>query len=111
MLRQRIPQSVKQLLFVVLSLADLALTWWLFTSSNGQVDEANPLARWWLAQFGWLGLAAFKAGVVVLVVGLAGLIGRSRPRTAGRVLDLGCGDGTTAIPLAQVFPVPAITME
>src|SRR4051794_33180891 len=79
----------KQLLFVVLSLADLALTCWLLDRSGGQVYEANPVAGWWLARHGWAGLACFKALAVALVIGLALLIARSRPLVAGRVLALG----------------------
>src|SRR5262249_38923004 len=84
------PHSGKQFLFVLLSVADLALTWWLLAHSRGQVYEANPVARWWLQQQGWLGLALFKVGVVFLVVGLVVVIARSQPRTAGCVLGLGC---------------------
>src|SRR5262249_22700769 len=52
--------------------------------------EANPVARWWLDSFGWAGLAGFKAAAVALVLGLALLIARSRPRAAGMVLGVGC---------------------
>ena len=51
----------KQLLFILLSLVDLALTWWLLAHSYGQVYEANPVARWWLMRYGAAGLAGFKA--------------------------------------------------
>jgi hypothetical protein len=77
-------------LFVVLSAADLLLTWWLLERSGGTAYEANPLARWWLLRSGWAGLAAFKAAQVVLVLGLAALIARRRPRSAGRLLTFAC---------------------
>jgi len=80
----------KQLLFALLSAADFALTWWLLDRPDGHAFEANPVARWWLAHGGWLGLACFKAAVVCLVLGLATLIARFRPLAAGRVLKLGC---------------------
>src|SRR5262245_13138082 len=80
----------KQVLFVLLSLADLALTCWLLDRSGGAVYEANPVAGWWLARHGWAGLACFKALVVVVVLGLTLAIARSRPVAAGRVLGLGC---------------------
>jgi hypothetical protein len=80
----------KQALFVLLSLADLALTWWLLGHSDGQVYEANPLARWWLARGGWAGLALFKVGTVVVVVALSALIACWRPRTADRLLGVSC---------------------
>ena len=84
------PHPGKGCLFALLSLADLALTWWLLGHSGGEVYEANPVARWCLAKHGWAGLACFKAFVVLLVVGLAAVIARSRPRAAGRLLGLGC---------------------
>jgi hypothetical protein len=83
-------RSAKQSLFTLLSLADLALTWWLLEQSDGQVYEANPVARWWLAQGGWWALACFKAAIVLLVLGLATVIHRSRPALADRVLYFAC---------------------
>lgn len=80
----------KQLLFVLLSLADLLLTWWLLDHSRGQVYERNPIALWWLTHHGWLGMIAFKASVVLLVLGLAAIISRSRPRSGGFVLRFAC---------------------
>lgn len=50
--------------------------------------EANPLANWWLSRHGWLGMASFKAAVVLAVVGLTAVLARSRPRMAGSVLGL-----------------------
>jgi hypothetical protein len=79
-----------QLLFVLLSGADLALTWWLLGGSGGEVYEANPVANWWLARAGWAGLAGFKAALVLLVLGLAAVIGRHRPRAADGVLCFAC---------------------
>jgi hypothetical protein len=80
----------KQLLFAALSAADFALTWWLIDHTNGHAYEANPVAGWWLAQAGWLGLAFFKAAVVALVLTIAVVVSRARPRAAGRLLWLGC---------------------
>jgi hypothetical protein len=81
---------LKLLLFVLLSLADLALTGLLLGHSEGDVYEANPLARWCLVWYGPTGLVLFKAGVVSLVLGLAVVISRFQPRAAGRVLGFGC---------------------
>ncbi len=83
-------RRAKQSLFALLSLADLALTWWLLEQSDGQVYEANPLAGWLLAHAGWGGLACFKAAIVLLVLGLAALISRRRPAAADRVLNFAC---------------------
>jgi hypothetical protein len=87
----------KQLLFALLSLIDLSLTWWLLSRSGGQVYEGNPVARWWLANHGWLGLAVFKVGGVLLVVGLAAVISHYRPRAGGRVLGFACAALTVVV--------------
>ena len=86
-------------LFLLLSAADLVLTWVLLRNDLGQCYESNPLAGWVLASFGWGGLVAFKAAAVVLVGGLALLISRSRPRAAGRVLTFAC----SAVALVLVY--------
>jgi hypothetical protein len=90
MTSNRIPCPDRQVLFALLSLADLTLTWWLLGHSGGAVYEANPVARWWLTHCGWAGFVCFKVAVVLLVLALAVLIARSRPRAAGRLLGLGC---------------------
>ncbi|MCI0464218.1 MAG: DUF5658 family protein [Gemmataceae bacterium] len=77
-------------LFVTLSLTDFLLTWYLLEQRGGRFYESNPVARWFLVQFGWAGLAAFKTAVVLLVVGVALLVSRRRPRTSRRVLTFGC---------------------
>jgi hypothetical protein len=83
-------QRAKQVLFVLLSIADLTLTCWLVRSSGGQAYEANPVAAWWLARHGAWGLACFKAAAVLGALGLTSLIARHRPRAAGGILTLGC---------------------
>jgi hypothetical protein len=84
------PHPRKQILFVLLSLADLVLTWWLLGHADGQVYEANPVARWWLEWLGAAGLACFKGAAVLLVLVLVALIAHFRPCAAGRILGLGC---------------------
>jgi hypothetical protein len=80
----------KQLLFLLLSLADLALTYWLLRQSDRQIYEANPVARWWLVQYGAAGLACFKGAVALAVLILVAFIARHRPRAAGRILVFAC---------------------
>jgi hypothetical protein len=77
-------------LFTALSLADLTLTWVLLERARGCAYESNPVASWWLARFGWIGLAGFKAGIVLIVAALAVVVARHRPRAARRVLVFGC---------------------
>jgi hypothetical protein len=77
-------------LFALLSLTDLALTRWLIDRSGSPVYEANPIAKWCLDSHGWPGMACFKGGLVLLVMGLYAIIFRYRPRAASRVLGFGC---------------------
>src|SRR5262249_41553021 len=58
----RIPHCRKLLLFLLLSLTDLWLTWFLVQRSDGAVYEGNPVAAWWLSRYGLPGLALFKGG-------------------------------------------------
>jgi hypothetical protein len=71
--------------------ADLCLTWHLLSHADGQVYEGNPLARWWLDNYGWVGLAVFKLGLALFVIVVTLVIARQRPRAAGRVLMVSCG--------------------
>jgi Domain of unknown function (DUF5658) len=78
-------------LFALLGLADLALTAYLLRECPGQFYESNPLARWWLDGWGWVGLIAFKASLVLAVLVTVRLVALQRPRTATRVLGFSCG--------------------
>jgi len=77
-------------LFALLSGADLFLTWRLVQQSGGQVYESNPLANWWLRQYGWLGLAAYKGLAVAVVLGLWAVVVRYRPRIGHGMLTFAC---------------------
>src|SRR5262245_20197181 len=77
-------------LFVLLSVADLILTLHLLQQSNGRVYESNPLAGWWLARLGSLGLALHKVLCVFLFGALVVTIFRLNPRKGGQVLAFGC---------------------
>src|SRR5438105_1085430 len=54
-------------LFMLLSMADLSLTWFLLTGSNGKIYESNPIAAAWLATYGWAGLVLYKVLGLFLV--------------------------------------------
>src|SRR6516164_11334440 len=86
----RLEHTGKQLSFVLLSLADLTMTWALIRDGLGSVYESNPVAAWCLHRYGWAGMAVFKALMVLASGSLSEVISRSRPRTGGRVLVLGC---------------------
>jgi len=88
--------SLSIVVLLLLNAADFAVTWFL-CQDTGDVYEANPVAAWWLQCFGWLGLAGFKAALVLAVVGIAVLLIRHRPRAAWVVLGLGCAAATFAV--------------
>src|SRR5260370_17556700 len=83
-------------LLLLLNAADFALTRFLCAGETG-VYEANPVAAWWLLNYGWLGLAGFKLATVLLVVGIATLLMRRRPRLGQGVLGLGCAAAAIAV--------------
>jgi hypothetical protein len=102
--------SRKLSFFVVLSLADLALTRFLLERQGGGAYEWNPVASWWLAQFGWTGLVEFKLGIVLLVAALTLIVSRRRPRAAGRILDFGCA-ALLAVIVYSGLLVPGVYAE
>src|SRR5947209_2456160 len=75
--------------FLILSAADLYLTWRLFAVEGSAAGEQNPLANWVLDHYGWAGVACMKFCTVALVVIPVGAIFQARPRTALRLLG-GC---------------------
>ncbi len=78
------------LVFVLLGIADLGLTWKLIHDGHGHVYESNPVAGAWLESYGWTGLAVFKA-LAMLLVGLSAVyVSWYRPRTGRRLLTFGC---------------------
>jgi hypothetical protein len=75
--------------FLTLSLIDLCLTWLMLQGPDGG-EEANPIAAEVLARFGWLGLAVHKLACVGLILAIAGVVARRRPRLGRFVLRVGC---------------------
>jgi hypothetical protein len=77
-------------LFVTLSACDFLFTYLLVEGSDGAVYEANPVAASWLADHGWVGLAAFKALAVCVVIGAVVLIVRRKPAVGVAVACAAC---------------------
>ncbi|MBX9627994.1 MAG: DUF5658 family protein [Gemmataceae bacterium] len=76
--------------FVALSATDFVQTYALIETGGGAVYESNPVAGRWLEQYGWVGLAAYKAAAVLVVAGaVVVLAGRSR-RAATGVAAVAC---------------------
>jgi hypothetical protein len=80
----------KLLVFLVLSVLDLFLTWHLVHGADGWVYESNPLASWWLERWGWLGLIFFKVSAVSVVSWIWYIVTPLRPRLANMVLSFAC---------------------
>src|SRR5438067_2146923 len=95
------------LVFVALSAADLLLTWALLHRPGGRFLESNPVAAWSLATYGWGGMAALKAGSVLVVGGLAWAIALRRPQTALVVLGFSCGALATTVLQSLLLGLPA----
>jgi hypothetical protein len=87
---RNIPYTRRVSLFFLLSMADFVLTWLLLQRQPESVYESNPVAGWFLNQFAWGGLAAFKAGTAAAVVTLIAVISFYRPRAGSLVLNFGC---------------------
>jgi hypothetical protein len=80
----------------MLSLADLGLTWLMVERLDG-ASEANPLAARILEQFGWIGLALHKLGCVGVVLGIAAILVKRRPRLGRLVVRVGCGSALVVV--------------
>src|SRR5262249_28849632 len=80
----------KLIVFGILSVLDLLLTWRLVQASGGQIYESNPVASAWLSEYGWQGLIVFKASLVVLIGLVVVLISIHRPDYGGRILIFAC---------------------
>lgn len=83
--------------FVVLNLLDLFLTWCLIGGSDAHCYEANPLASSILETAGWLGLAAYKAACVAIVLAVGIVLAGRRPAAARRVFAVGCAIVTCVV--------------
>jgi hypothetical protein len=90
------------LTFLLLSIADLYLTWRLVSQGDGRLLESNPVASYWLSNYGWSGMIAFKLGMVVLIGTLAGLIAWRRPRTSELMMTFACG-AQSAVAVYSIF--------
>lgn len=77
--------------FLLLSVADFLLTWRLISAANSEIDEINPVASWVLANFGWMGLAAYKLTLVSGIACLVTVIANRKKAVGTSVMMFGCG--------------------
>jgi hypothetical protein len=93
------------IVFLALSVADLYLTWRLIQQGDGRLLESNPVASYWLATFGWGGMALFKLVVVALVGAAAWLVARRRPHTGDMILVFACGAQSAVVVYSIFLPL------
>jgi hypothetical protein len=96
--------------YLVLSALDCLLSIKILsaTSSNALDLEANPIAAHVYRVAGWLGLLAYKAILVGLVLFLARVVAATRPRTASRLLMVGCV-ATAVVVLFGIYMAARLT--
>jgi len=76
-------------LLLVLSLADLFLTYALLRTSP-RFFESNPVAAWVFHRWNIAGMAIFKLAVIGFAIAVAEYIERRRPGAGKLVLAIGC---------------------
>ena len=77
--------------FVLASALDVAMTFIVLHYSrsgftHGTIVESNPVARWFINQWGFVGMAGFKLTLTLIVVVIAEFVGRQRPGVARGLL-------------------------
>lgn len=82
--------------FILVNTLDIFVTY-LVVSTGG--IEANPIARWVMARWGFDGMLGFKMAIVAFVTVVAQVIARRNLVTAGRLLNA----GTLVVALVVVY--------
>jgi hypothetical protein len=89
-MRVKIATVVGLVLFCILSLADLGLTWKLIRHGDGRVYESNPVARAWLTAYDWQGLVGFKVATMLILAAVVLLLVRYRPKAGLLLVIFSC---------------------
>ncbi|MFM8471132.1 MAG: DUF5658 family protein [Limisphaerales bacterium] len=105
--RHRLSLETDTSWFLMLGVADLVLTTILL--NTGAVQEANPLARYFIFAGGVHGLIGYKCALLTVAIVAAQVIVVRRPRAAKAVLHTGIGVQlfVVAYSLALLFHVAA----
>ncbi|MBS0204876.1 MAG: hypothetical protein JSS49_18370 [Planctomycetes bacterium] len=93
----------ESLLFVVVSAMDVFMTYILLSKEGSVFMESNPVARYFIAEWGPRGMVYFKFSMVAFVCVLAQIIARQKPLYARWLLQ-----GATA--LVAVVVVYSLTL-
>jgi len=72
----------ESLLFVLVSALDVFMTYILLSHSNGLFYESNPVARFFIREWGPKGMVYFKFVMVAFVCVVAQIIARRKPEVA-----------------------------
>ena len=85
------PMEHETSLFLVVSLLDFLMTYWMISprESGPRFGESNAIANWFLNGWGYHGLLYFKVALCVFIVLATQTIHLRRPTTARAVLWLG----------------------
>ena len=85
------PMEQETSLFLVVSLLDFLMTYWMLLprESGPRFGESNAIANWFYAGWGYHGLLYFKVALCVFIVLATQVIHLRRPVTAKAVLWLG----------------------
>ena len=91
MARRRLKFETEISWFILVSVLDIVMTWLALRFSSegrtrGTFIESNPVAQWVLSRWGMQGMATFKLLMTMIVVIIAEVVGRSRPRLAQGLL-------------------------
>ncbi len=87
--RERTALEGESVALILLSLADLMVTYHLLRSGPG-FYESNPIAQFFFARWNIAGMAVFKFSVVGFVVVVGEVVERSRPGLGRFVVLVGC---------------------
>lgn len=85
--RRKLPMETETSLFILVSVLDILMTWFLISSGN--FVESNPVANYFLMHWGRKGFVAFKFISVLVVCVSTQIIWTKYPRLAVLILNAG----------------------
>jgi riboflavin transporter FmnP len=85
-LRQPLSLEAETLLFILASALDASLTYFMVEHGEGRFVESNPIAEFFILNWGHHGMVYFKFAMVAFVCVIAQIIAFTRVETARRLL-------------------------
>lgn len=77
----QLPLQTETTIFILINCLDIFLTYLLLATTKGAV-EANPIADYFMQQWGFNGAIAFKLAIVAFVTVIAQIVAIKKPNTA-----------------------------